>query len=286
MAILTHNTKFLDSKTIPEQQVIIEQTNAAVDTMIVKAPLPDGFGTTVGSEYSTPFDTGGANDVMRKALFIKEVSQKPGFRMKKYYANPVPTEISFEMEFFSYYDAYTEVVVPAFLLQAMSVGRTLQWDELKQSIEKFIKGGVKLAGKAVDAGKEASKNFGADFDMEAPVIPAFDDSKASVTSGNSATVDAAGNKILDAFGLVVAPPITRIKFGKTLVLDNCFITHVGIKFSNVLDFNGYPTSCTASITATPQEYPVYDDIHSWFNGGSAYSQKQAQSSTTQKPRQQ
>ena len=109
---------------------------------------------------------------------------------------------------------------------------------------------------------------------------------ASVTSANAAKVDNVGTKLLDAFGLVVAPPITRIKFGKTLVLDNCFITHVGIKFSNVLDLNGYPTSCTASITATPQEYPVYDDIYSGFNGGSEYAQNRNQSSTTQKPRQQ
>ena len=279
MAVYTQNSKFLDTKTIPSQQLIIEQYNDT-DAVVVKSPLPDGFGTTVGSEYSTPFDTGGVNDTLRKVLFLKEVSQKPGFRMKKFYANPVPTEISFDMEFFSYYDAFTEVVVPAFLLQQMSVGRELEWKALKEDIERFIRGGVKAVEAGSKKAQEAANQYaGTDFKPDEPMFPSLD--KPAPTSEK---FDSGAGKLIDMFGFVVAPPMTKIKFGTTLTLDNMFITHVGVKFSNILDINGYPTHCSVSVTATPQEYPIDATISSWY--GLNKKSKSGNTSSTQKPRQQ
>lgn len=283
MAVYTQNSKFLDTKTNRSQILSIEQYNEA-DTIVVKAPLPDGFGTTVGSEYSTPFDTGGVNDTLRKVLFLKEVSQKPGFRMKKFYANPVPTEISFDMEFFSYYDAFTEVVVPAFLLQKMSVGRELRWKELKEDIEKFIRGGVKAVEQGTKKAQELSNTYaGTEFDPNAPMFPSLENSKPE--NPTSEKLDPSAGKLIDAFGFVVAPPMTKIRFGTTLTLDNMFITHVGVKFSNILDLNGYPTHCSVSVTATPQEYPIDTTISSWY-GIPVGNTASKSTSSTQKPRQQ
>jgi hypothetical protein len=42
-------------------------------------------------------------------------------------------------------------------------------------------------------------------------------------------------------------------------------TSVGAKFSNVLDVNGYPTSCVCSVTVTPRQAPVMDDLVKYFN---------------------
>jgi hypothetical protein len=238
---------FVDNS-LEEQRIIITQRYRG-EAMRVQAPLPDGFGLTVGSEFATPFDTGNVNSTLSKALTIANISQKASIRMKKMYANPTPTEISFDMEFNSYYNAMEEVVLPTVRLMGMSLGRSLDWPGLKHDIEKLLKKaeeGINMASEAVGAG--------------APLKNAAE----SVPNTNE-KVDENISKVADLFNIIQGPPTVEVKFGKVMRLGECYITSVGAKFSNVLDVNGYPTSCVCSVTVTPRQAPVMDDLVKYFN---------------------
>lgn len=254
MEILKPDTKRLEETTLPSQRITITQYNGK-DKIFVAAPLPDGFGMTVGSEYATPFDTGTANDMLSKALYLSDVAQKVGVRMKKFYSNPTPTEISFDMEFNSYYNAYGEVVVPAVLLMQMSLGRKLDWEGLKGKIKEIlekIKSGYKAAAKAVAAGT----GFNADLsDLSPPSVPSNEYTQAA---------ESGASKAMEMFGFIRAPELTTIKFGDVYTLRTAYITHVGVKFSNVLDVQGIPTSCVCSVTATLEQYPIAEDVAEMF----------------------
>lgn len=258
MATFKQNSVFLEKKTTPAQRITITQYNQA-DKIIVMAPLDDNFGMTVGSEYSTPFDTGSTNSLLSKALFISGIAQKAAIRMKKYYSNPVPTEISFDMNFTSYYNAYQEVIIPAILLQTMSLGRTLKWDSLKHKLQDMINAVPEAVDNASNTvnGIFPSVNINFLKDIQPPKVT------------TSTPIDPAASKAVELFGLIESPPTTTIRFGNTFTLDNTYITHVGVKYSNILDTNGYPTSATVSITASPEEFPIQEDIYRWYSTNTA-----------------
>lgn len=107
------------------------------DKYHVEAPLPDNFGFTVGSEYTTPFDLGSVSGTLQKLYAIGGISAPVGLRMRKMYANPEPTEISFEMEFAAYHSAKEDVVVPIVTLMVMSLGRVITKQDVEAAIEKF-----------------------------------------------------------------------------------------------------------------------------------------------------
>lgn len=241
--------RYLEETTLPEQRITITQ-RFSEQSWKVQAPLPDNFGLTVGSEFATPFDTGNVNSILSKALTIANISQKASIRMKKMYSNPTPTEISFDMEFNSFYDAYAEVVYPTVVLMGMSLGRSLDWPGLKVDIEALLRKaneGISKAGETIGAG-DILKN-----------------TKATVPT--SETTDKNISKTADLFNIIQGPPTVEVRFGKVLRLGECFITSVGAKFSNVLDVNGYPTSCVCSVTVTPRQAPVMDDLYKYFDVG-------------------
>lgn len=238
--------RYLEETTLPEQRITITQ-RFSEQSWKVHAPLPDNFGLTVGSEFATPFDTGNVNSTLSKALTIANISQKASIRMMKMYSNPTPTEISFDMEFVSFYDAYAEVVYPTVVLMGMSLGRSLDWPGLKADIEALLRKaneGISKAGEAIGAG-DVLKN-----------------AKASVP-----TSDKNISKTADLFNIIQGPPTVEVRFGKVMRLGECFITSVGAKFSNVLDVNGYPTSCVCSVTVTPRQAPIMDDLYKYFDVG-------------------
>jgi hypothetical protein len=257
---INQNTKYLETKTTKQQRVTIKQRKPDGKSISVTAPLPDGFGMTVGSEYSTPFDTANINNMLSKGLYLAGIGQKAGLLMNKFYSNPVPTEVSFEMEFFSYYNAFEEVVIPSVLLMNMSLGRNKKWEGLKQDIKSWIETakeayqqGVSFAESALPTGPNGEKKN----------LDIFKNARADVTT--PAVVDKSGERIMELFGIIDAPETVTISFGDVYRLTNCYITHVGTKYSNILDIAGYPTHCTCSVTATLERAPVADDISSFYN---------------------
>jgi hypothetical protein len=237
---------YIEQNTLPEQRVTLTQISGTT-SMKVSAALPDNFGMTVGSEFASPFDTGSINQKMSKLLFLANIPQKAALRMRKMYSNPTPTEISFDMEFTSHYDAKYEVVYQVLKLMAMSVGRQLQWAEMKRRIESFLEKGQEIAAGGLEI-------IGAEDDARAIQLSAPDVNEANFS------------KVTDLFNLLQGPPTSRLQFGRTIDIPDCFVTSVASKFSNVLDVNGYPTSAVCSVTVTPQTPPVMEDIESYFSG--------------------
>jgi hypothetical protein len=175
--------------------------------------------------------------------------------MKKFYSAPTPTEISFDMEFTSYYNAYGEVVVPAVLLMQLSLGRRLDLATLESKIRKIlgqIKAGYQTAAKSIDAATGINIDF---KDITVPPAPNNEYTQAASTGAS---------KSMDLFGFVSAPETSVIRFGDVFTLETAYITHVGVKFSNILDITGMPTSCVCSVTATLEQYPVAEDILDMF----------------------
>jgi hypothetical protein len=237
---------YIEQNTLPAQRITLSQRSAQI-TMAVSAALPDNFGMTVGSEFASPFDTGNINQTLSKALFLANIPQKASLRMRKLYSNPTPTEISFDMEFTSFYDAKYEVVYQALKLMAMSVGRQLTWEDMVERISKMANAGQELAQSGLEA-------FGLDTD-----IRDLRDSAPEVDASNQVS------KVTELFSLLQGPPTVIARFGETFTIQECFVTSVASKFSNVLDINGYPTSAVCSVTLTPQTPPVMEDIERYFN---------------------
>lgn len=210
-------------------------------THTVLAPLPETFGFTVGSEFSAPFDVSLGSGILQKTLAITNISQKLGLRMKKMYANPEPSEISFDLEFQSYYSAADEVIIPIIRLAVMSLGKQVTTEDLKEKKERVeaivsdkIAGSVDLIEKVTS--EEDSSGRGAEY----------------------------AKNILDFIGIIQGPDIQTIRFGNIYTIERCYITSMSPQFSNVLDKRGYPVSATCSVTATIEQYPIADDMLEWF----------------------
>lgn len=211
---------------------------------VVYAPLPETFGFTVGSEFSAPFDTGISSGLVQKALAIGSISQKIGLRMKKMYANPEPTEISFDLEFNAYYSAADEVVVPVIKLAAMSLGRSIE--DLNERAQEAIR---RIGQTAGDVGDLVSGKTEGYLD------------EGSSTGGIV-------KRIANLIGLIEGPNTQTIMFGNLYTIDNCYITSISPQFSNVLDKDGFPLSAICSVTVTLEQYPIADDVIDWFDNSS------------------
>lgn len=225
---------------------------------VVEAPLPDNFGFTVGSEYTTPFDAGAMSGTMQKLYAVGQISNPVGLRMRKMYANPEPTEISFEMEFSAFYSAKEEVILPVITILTICLGRQATYEDIKNklgTVSEYLSKGLELVG--LDKGDvDAAEN-------------AKSDEKTGVIS------DENGSRIMSLIHLVEAPEIASIRFGNVLEIPNAFLTSTGVQFSNTLDKDGYPMSATVNVTATLQVAPIADDILGFFkaSGGRAFQSR-------------
>lgn len=248
---------YIKETLLPAQRIIISQPlggiNEQDEEMVteeigVTSPLPDGFGMTVGSSFDTPFDTGNVNDTLSKLFAVGGISRKAGIRMEKAYVSPEPVEISFDMEFYAWYDAGEEVMKPAATLMCMAVGRELTWDDLKNQMENLYRKVAGLAFNASDAlGLSTPPPISEDVSIE-----------------TSERVDKGASRLMELIQLVQGPPTCRISFGNVMTLEEAFITSVATKFSNVLDPRGFPMSCTCSVTATLKSAPVMGDLANIF----------------------
>lgn len=229
---------------VPERNKIIIDN----EDLAVQAPLPADFGFTVGSEFTTPFDTGGLSGMYQKAAAISGVSQKFGISMKSMYSNPSPTEISFECEFAAYYSAVDEVVKPVAALMLMAVGKRVTAESVNENIDK-----MGLLFDRIDA------RTGENFDNASEITP----SEEFLTSkdGEDKTMF---EKALKLIKVISSPNRCSIQFGNVYEIDRAWMTSAAPQFSNVLDANGMPMSATVSLTFTVEEHPIDEDINRFF----------------------
>jgi hypothetical protein len=199
----------------------------------VECPLNDDFGFTVGSVFSTPFDTGGFNSNIAKAAALSNVGLNQLVAMKKVFNNPEPTEISFEVEFVAFYSAKHEVIVPVLRLLRMSLSRNLDVEQVESKFQT-----------AVNAFVETERTV-----------------SAPLSSEDRQQVDRA----LSFIGFIAAPDKVNIHFGDLYMISDAYISSVAVKFSNQLDKDGIPMRATCNVTAIMERPPTINNIvDDWF----------------------
>lgn len=214
--------------------------------LIVEAPLPDDFGYTIGSVYSTPFDTMSLNETVAKGFALAGITQKPGAAMKKMFIHPEPTEISFDMEFVAYYSARKEVVVPVLTLSAMALPSHMSTEEGTGEINKALSN---LNSIAKDAGLR-------DKNSEAPKIEV------------SADVAEYGDKLLNLLNFVRGPDKVDVSFGDLYTITDVYLSSVGVRYSNKVDGEGFPLKATVSVTLTLENVPTLEKVTGeWYGAG-------------------
>ncbi len=218
-------------------------------TFRIEAPLPPDYGFTVGSEYTTPFDVGTMSSGLQKLYAVGRISNPVGLRMRKMYANPEPTEISFDMEFAAYYSAKEEVAIPMISLMMMSLGHVVAYEDVKGAVEWM----GKMAGEGVNFFNGAGEK-----EVEQGV-------QATQGVVENEQVKTHTTKVLGLINLITAPDKVTVEFGTFLKIPNAFITSTACTFSNVLDKDGYPMSGKVSVTCTLETAPVADDVGNMFH---------------------
>lgn len=208
------------------------------NTNRVEAPLHNDFGFTVGSEYTTPFDIGTVSGMLQKSMAVAGVSSPVGLRMRKMYANPEPTELSFKMSFDAYYDAHTEVIAPVVTLVTMGLGREMRDADVTDKLSALSGIIDTMTGTTIDT------------------------SSVSPDSGKGVS-----SKVLGLIKMINAPQVCTLHFGDFLTFDNVYITSTAVTFSNNLDENGIPMSAEVNVTCTLQIAPIADDILRYFKRG-------------------
>ena len=203
----------------------------------VKAPLPDEFGFTVGSEFSAPFDGQFLSGALAKGAAAFGVASKRGVQTKKLYTSPEPTEISFDMHFEAYEDAVIDVYHPTIKIMSMSLGSTLDLEDTKEKIKKLVE----------PVASNVPNRFSDEID----------------NTGDSITELATGNpnasRAWDFLNFLEGPPTVKIRFGNVITFSEAYISSVSPSFSNIMDSDGIPMSCTVSVTAILEKDPVVDD---------------------------
>ena len=213
----------------------------------VYAPLPDNFGITVGSEFSAPFDANFLSGTLSKGAAVamakgsrgeaSGLGNKLGVVTKKYYSNPEPSEISFELQFEAYHDAREDVMYPIIQLMAMGLGRSVTPSQARQYIA----------------------NLASDIGLNTIADAIAPDANIDFTNEETA------KNVFEFLQFVAGPSKARIKFGNVLSLSDTYISSVAPQFSNILDSRGYPMSATCAITAVLEKDPlITDDPNSGF----------------------
>ena len=214
-------------KQLPEgQKVTIKlRTEDGQTERKVVAPLPDGFGMSVGSAFTDPqnMDLNQGGGAVSQA--VKAVTQRSGFSSKVaqasnvFYDGPEPTEISFDLNFHAYYSAFDEVVVPVFNLMMMSVGREYNLDDINNRT-------------VADAMKTIEDSTGSD-------------------SGK--------------YGFIRSPGECKVKFGRAMTIPRCYVSSVGAEFSNIMDNQDFPISANCSVTIKVIRNPTQSELTQYFN---------------------
>jgi len=237
----------------------------------VIAPLPDNFGFTVGSEFSTPFDVSLPAGAIQKAAFVANISQKIGVRMRKMYSNPEPVEISFEMEFVSFYSARDEVLIPILNLTSMSLGTQLNDEELERRIREAAAGVSSFFNEAtqeLSIDDQVQNALGRQRSLEESIrngTPLRRENGERERSDIENRSRDAFNWVAERVGIILGPETQTLNFGNFISIPNVYITSIAPQFSNTLDVEGIPVSAKVNVTCTLELYPTAEDVAGWFS---------------------
>lgn len=268
---------------LPKSKVI-EIVGGDSGEIRVRAPLPAEYGYTVGSEYSAPFDVSLPSGILQKGMALANISQKIGIRMQNMYSNPVPTEISLDLEFDAYYNARTEVVLPVLNLAHMSLGTALDREHLNQVLgeikEKLTPAALaakKAAANATETAANATEGFREDNrwlfgNVQSPIPqPTPDESDSTGAEVPSQDVPSKSgemfNNVLEFVGIIRGPAPQILTMGTFITISDAYLTSISPRFSNVLDRDGFPMSCKCSVTFTLGRYPIAEDVANWHGDG-------------------
>lgn len=209
----------------------------------VESPLPQEYGFTVGSNFSTPFDMQGLGENLQKLAAISEISQKLTVNMEKVFINPEPTEISIDLEFDAYYSAKDEVLIPIIRILFMALASQLSFEDAKESIDKMIST-ISTAGQQVGVTipEETLKGF----------------------LNTSEETDQIAGKAFGFLKLIKSPELVTAKFGNVYTIKNAYISSAAPQFSNVLDPEGIPMSAKCSVTLVLRDVPLKETLPVWF----------------------
>ena len=233
-------TKAQTHPSLSDDRFTLRIRQRSPSALTVKAPLPDEFGFTVGSEFSAPFDGQFLSGALAKAAASLGVASKRGVQTRKLYTSPEPTEISFDMHFEAYEDAVVDVYYPTIKIMSMSLGSELDLKDTGKKVEEITN----------SIGSSVNGLLGIDRDKI---------DEAGDTIRELATGDPNASKAWDFLNFLEGPPTVKLRFGRVITFPNAYISSVSPSFSNIMDNNGIPMSCTVSVTAILEKDPVVDD---------------------------
>lgn len=221
---------------LQDDRFIIKIKPVGNESLSVVAPLPENFGFTVGSEFTSPFDAQFVSGAFQKAAAVSGVSSKLGVSTKKLYSSPEPTEISFDMQFEAYNSAMDDVMIPIIKLMSMGIGRRIDLVEAANKVEQIVN----------DISRRARGE-----DIISPGT--LEQSISSNDVGNTAS------RVFGFLGFIAGTSLVKLRFGNVITFKNAYVTSVGPQFSNILDKNGIPMSAMVSVTCILEEDPTLND---------------------------
>lgn len=195
---------------------------------IVESPLPESFGFSSGSQFGSPFASYRSGGLLSQIGAISGFSTNFGLFTRKFYEGPQESQVSFDMKFDTWEDSIKDVIIPVTVLMIFSTGyeqsKLTTAEQAAASIMKHLSSIIPQT--AVNIENTVRKHIDSN-------LPNID------TSGFNYNI----------FQMLHTPPEIAIRFGNAFTLREMFLSNVSLQFSNVLDNNYIPMSCTASITA-------------------------------------
>lgn len=136
-----------------DEKFILEIHPTDSDDPLVKAHLPEEFGFGVGSKIEEPFSKYLSGGPASMLLATQEgASLGAGLFTKRYWMGPEKTDISLNLNFYSHYNAATEVVDPIQALMRIAVsGNNSEADK----IENLIPDGIPIVSSALEKASAA-----------------------------------------------------------------------------------------------------------------------------------
>lgn len=214
--------------------------------IIVESPLPETYGVSAGSTYGTPFSGYATHGLIADLAAIKGLSGQYGLLTEKLYEGPLHTELSFEMKFDAWSDALKDVVVPSVALLINSTGNTMTGGDLLNHLTNEF------------------KTLTIPITMIESIINKVQ-SYMTGTSGKSTSSGTNKKSVADLVKFMSSAPVCNVRFGELSLLRGVYLSSVSLQFSNVLDHNYMPMSCTASITGEYMNPLTQSRISDAFN---------------------
>lgn len=214
-----------------------KQTNSS--SIIIEAPLPESFGFSSGSQFGSPFASYSSSGLIAQLGALTGFSNQYGLFTQKFYEGPQDSQVSFEMKFDTWEDSATDVILPVMYLMIFSTG----------SKRNKLSEAQNVLAKAAQYVPLTIANFANE---------AFGLTKTAGDKLNS-------TDFKDIFYMLHTPPEMSIRFGDAYTLSGMFLSNVSLQFSNVLDHNYLPMSCTASVTADFKNPLTQGDVKTTFH---------------------